>query len=186
MDDTSANARTLLIVDDDATFRTRLVRAFESRGLSVRAAGSYEEAIELAAADPPELALVDLRLPTRSGLDVVRGLKTLEPTTTIVVLTGYGSIATAVEAMRVGAATYLTKPVDADQILAAFDQSSPANEGQPTILVPSLARVEWEHIQRVLTECHGNLSQAARLLGIHRRSLQRKLSKDPMPETRRP
>ena len=186
MDDPSANARTLLIVDDDATFRTRLVRAFESRGLSVRAAGNYEEAIELATADPPELALVDLRLPTRSGLDVVRSLKTLEPTTTIVVLTGYGSIATAVEAMRVGAATYLTKPVDADQILAAFDQTSPADEGHPTILVPSLARVEWEHIQRVLTECNGNLSQAARLLGIHRRSLQRKLSKDPMPETRRP
>jgi two-component system response regulator RegA len=186
MDDTSANARTLLVVDDDATFRARLVRAFESRGLSVRAAGSYEEAIALATADPPELALVDLRLPTRSGLDVVRSLKTLEPTTTIVVLTGYGSIATAVEAMRVGAATYLTKPVDADQILAAFDRTSSADEGHATILVPSLARVEWEHIQRVLTECHGNLSQAARLLGIHRRSLQRKLSKDPMPETRRP
>ena len=186
MDDGSANARTLLIVDDDATFRTRLARAFESRGLSVKAAGGYEEAIALATADAPELALVDLRLPTRSGLDVVRDLKTLEPTTTIVVLTGYGSIATAVEAMRVGAATYLTKPVDADQILAAFDQTSPTEAGQPTIRVPSLARVEWEHIQRVLTECHGNLSQAARLLGIHRRSLQRKLSKDPMPETRRP
>lgn len=182
--DSSESARTLLIVDDDVTFRTRLTRAFESRGLSVSAAGSYEEAIERAGVDPPELALVDLRLPTRSGLDVVRGLKNLDPTTTIVVLTGYGSIATAVEAMREGAATYLTKPVDADQILAAFDHTAAAGGDAPAVLVPSLARVEWEHIQRVLSECHGNLSRAARLLGIHRRSLQRKLSKDPMPETR--
>lgn len=173
--------RSLLIVDDDETFRTRLVRAFASRGLEVIAAGSCEAAIEAASADAPELARVDLRLPTRSGLDVVRGLKAIEPTTVVIVLTGYGSIATAVEAMKAGAATYLTKPVDADQILAAFDGTPPGGS-EPATTVQSLQRVEWEHIQRVLSECGGNLSQAARLLGIHRRSLQRKLGKDPLPE----
>lgn len=173
--------RSILIVDDDETFRTRLVRAFTSRGLEVASAARYEAAIEAATADAPELALVDLRLPTRSGLDVVRGLKAIEPTTVVIVLTGYGSIATAVEAMKAGAATYLTKPVDADQILAAFD-GAPAGAPEPPTTVQSLQRVEWEHIQRVLTECGGNLSQAARLLGIHRRSLQRKLGKDPLPE----
>jgi len=173
--------RTLLVVDDDVTFRTRLVRALRDRGLEVTDAGSYEEAVAAAQADTPEWALVDLRLPTRSGLDVVRALKELDETTTIVVLTGYGSIATAVESIKIGAATYLTKPVDADQIVAAFD--GPAAKGAAPRGVPSLARVEWEHIQRVLADCGGNLSQAARRLGIHRRSLQRKLSKDPVPES---
>jgi two-component system, response regulator RegA len=179
------DGRTLLVVDDDVVFRTRLLRAFQARGLEVTAAGSYEEAMAAACAETPELALVDMRLPTRSGVDVVRDLRTLDPTTIIVVLTGYGSIATAVESVKAGAATYLTKPVDADQILAAFDGKEPSRtaEGGP-YRVASLARVEWEHIQRVLADCHGNLSHAARLLGIHRRSLQRKLSKDPMPESR--
>jgi two-component system response regulator RegA len=98
------------------------------------------------------------------------------------VLTGYGSIATAVESVKLGAATYLTKPVDADQILAAFNGEASPGSG-PGFTVPSLARVEWEHIQRVMADCGGNLSQAARALGIHRRSLQRKLSKDPVPES---
>jgi two-component system response regulator RegA len=180
--DAQKDGRSLLVVDDDVTFRTRLVRALGDRGLEVRAAGSYVEAIAAAQRDTPELALVDLRLPTRSGLDVVRALKELDATTVIVVLTGYGSIATAVESVKLGAATYLTKPVDADQILAAFDGERTADAGQAMFAVPSLARVEWEHIQRVLADCGGNLSQAARLLGIHRRSLQRKLSKDPVPE----
>jgi two-component system response regulator RegA len=180
--DAQKDGRSLLVVDDDVTFRTRLVRALGDRGLEVRAAGSYDEAIAAAQRDTPELALVDLRLPTRSGLDVVRALKELDATTVIVVLTGYGSIATAVESVKLGAATYLTKPVDADQILAAFDGERTADAGQETFAVPSLAQVEWEHIQRVLADCGGNLSQAARLLGIHRRSLQRKLSKDPVPE----
>jgi two-component system response regulator RegA len=177
------DGRTLLVVDDDATFRTRLVQAFQGRGLEVKAAGNYEEAMTAARGETPELALVDLRLPTRSGVDVVRGLKALDPTTTIVVLTGYGSIATAVESVKAGAATYLTKPVDADQILTAFDGTNPESHVDQHA-VPSLARVEWEHIQRVLADCGGNLSQAARLLGIHRRSLQRKLAKDPAPESR--
>jgi two-component system response regulator RegA len=114
-------------------------------------------------------------------LDVVKALKSLDAATVIVVLTGYGSIATAVESVKLGATSYLTKPVDADQILAAFQgNADPVLE--PT--AQPLARVEWEHIQRVIADCHGNLSQAARVLGIHRRSLQRKLAKDPVRENR--
>src|SRR5262245_37747655 len=128
------------------------------------------------------MALVDLRLPTSSGLEVVRGLKQLDDTTNVVVLTGYGSIATAVESVRLGAITYLTKPVDADQILAAFDGGE-TNALRSQDGTPSLARVEWEHIQRVLNDCDGNISQAARRLKIHRRSLQRKLLKHPASET---
>jgi two-component system response regulator RegA len=184
MNDTAVkDGRTLLVVDDDVTFRTRVVRAMADRGLEVTGASGYEEAIAAAQRETPELALVDLRLPTHSGLDVVRALRELDATTTIIVLTGYGSIATAVESVKLGATTYLTKPVDAEQILAAFDGERPAGASQTPYAVPSLARVEWEHIQRVLADCGGNLSQAARLLGIHRRSLQRKLSKDPVRES---
>jgi two-component system response regulator RegA len=176
--------RSLLVVDDDEIFRTRLVRALADRGFDVRAAGSHEEAMARAHEDSPELALVDLRLPGRPGLELVRDLKALDPATVVVVLTGYGSIATALESVRLGASTYLTKPVDADQIVGAFEG---AGVGQtPPHTVPSLARVEWEHIQRVLGDCGGNVSQAARLLGIHRRSLQRKLAKFPVPESREP
>jgi two-component system response regulator RegA len=110
----------------------------------------------------------------------VRALKAIDRTSNIVVLTGYGSIATAVESMKCGAATYLTKPVDADQIAAAFENAG-GSTSVPQSVQP-LARVEWEHIQRVLADCDGNVSQAARLLGIHRRSLQRKLAKDPLRE----
>jgi two-component system response regulator RegA len=173
------DGRTLLVVDDDVTLRVRLVRAFQDRGLEVTAAGDYEQAIAAARLETPELALVDLRLPTRSGLDVVRALKELDATTTVVVLTGYGSIATALESVKLGATTYLTKPVDADQILAAFEGQNTVPESSD-FTVPSLARVEWEHIQRVLIDCGGNLSQAARRLQIHRRSLQRKLAKAPV------
>jgi two-component system response regulator RegA len=175
--------RTLLIVDDDASFRTRLMRAFRDRGFDVAGAGSFDEAIGMAQADTPELALVDLRLPGKSGLDLVKALKELDATTSIVVLTGYGSIATAVDSVKLGATSYLTKPVDADQILAAFVGTESTERSAPT--AQSLARVEWEHIQRVLADCGGNLSQAARVLGIHRRSLQRKLSKNPVPESTR-
>ena len=173
--------RTLLIVDDDAPFRTRLMRAFRDRGFEVSGAGHVDEALALARLDAPELALVDLRLPGKSGLELVKALKDLDATTSIVVLTGYGSIATAVDSVKLGARSYLTKPVDADQIVAAFDGTTPGDGATPT--AQSLARVEWEHIQRVLADCDGNLSQAARVLGIHRRSLQRKLAKDPVPET---
>src|SRR4051812_2424864 len=113
--------RTLLLVDDDQPFRARLQRALQDRGLTVTGAGTFDEAIAIAEAETPELALVDLKLPGRSGLDVVAALKTLDATTNVIVLTGYGSIATAVESVKRGASTYLTKPVDAEQILAAFD-----------------------------------------------------------------
>ncbi len=180
-DAASREHRSLLIVDDDEPFRSRLLRAFGDRGFETIGAGSYDEAVSAAQADTPELALIDLRLPGKTGLEVVKALKDLDPTTNIVVLTGYGSIATAVESVRLGATNYLTKPVDADQILAAFDTSDSGSTGD----IPqaqSLARVEWEHIQRVLADCDGNISQAARMLGIHRRSLQRKLSKNPAAE----
>jgi two-component system response regulator RegA len=184
MSDPAARAlRSLLVVDDDAPFRARVVRALGERQFEVTGAGDYEQAMALARADSPELALVDLRLPGKSGLDLVRDLKALDPTTTIVVLTGYGSIATAVESVRLGAASYLTKPVDADEIIAAFE-GQPRDTTAPVAAPQPLARVEWEHIQRVLADCDGNVSQAARLLGIHRRSLQRKLSKNPPPASR--
>jgi two-component system response regulator RegA len=171
-------ARSLLVVDDDEMFRTRLVRAFRQRGFDAVGVADHASALEAAREETPELALVDLRLTGASGLEVVRDLRRLDPTTVIVILTGYGSIATAVEAIKSGANSYLTKPADADQILAAFEKEASGEPAEPSS-VPSLARVEWEHIQRVLADCDGNISQAARLLGIHRRSLQRKLARNP-------
>jgi two-component system response regulator RegA len=178
----SADAISILLVDDDERFRERLARAFTSRGYDVRVASSPAEAREAATAESPELALVDLRMPGGSGLEVVRELARIDPSTNVVVLTGYGSIATALEAVRLGATHYLTKPADVDEVLAAFarrDQQPDVSMSLPES-VPSLARMEWEHIQRVLTDCGGNVSQAARLLGVHRRSLQRKLAKFPV------
>jgi len=186
----TAVARSLLIVEDDDVLRPRLARAFRERGFEVREAPDVDAALDSARSDPPEYALVDLRLGTRSGLEVVRGLAELDPATAIVVLTGYGSIATALEAVRLGATHYLTKPADVDDILAAFARgagaAAPAEGAHPAETAgadstPTLARVEWEHINRVLADCGGNVSQAARILGIHRRSLQRKLSKYPTP-----
>jgi two-component system response regulator RegA len=174
-------AQSLLVVDDDEVFRARLARAFRERGYAVREAASTERALALARQESPELAVVDLRMPGAGGLELVRGLHDHDPTTRIVVLTGYGSIATAVEAMRLGATHYLAKPADADDLLAAFARAAP-DEPAPERdhPVPSLARVEWEHIQRVLSDCGGNISEAARRLGLHRRSLQRKLAKHPV------
>jgi two-component system response regulator RegA len=179
-------ARSLLIVEDDDRLRERLARALGERGYDTREAADYDRALALAREDSPEYLLVDLRIPGgRSGLDVVRDVKAIDPSTVVVVLTGYGSIATAVEAVRLGAAEYLTKPADVDQIIAAFSrggEGAHADLAEPPDgpdRVPSLARVEWEHINRVLADCGGNVSKAARLLGIHRRSLQRKLERFP-------
>lgn len=172
--------RHVLVVDDDATYRTRLVRAFADRGFETRSAACTDEAVAMATQESPELAVVDLKMPGRSGLELVRELKTIDPTTNIVVLTGYGSIATALEAVRLGATHYLTKPCDVDDILAAFERKDHDPPSRlPDVEVPSLARAEWEHIHRVLTDCGGNISEAARRLGLHRRSLQRKISKYP-------
>ncbi|HEX4133408.1 MAG TPA: response regulator [Bryobacteraceae bacterium] len=182
--------RAALVVDDDDIFRNRLCRAFEARGWEAIGAADGTAALELASQSSPDLAIVDLRLPGMNGLDIVEKLRTLDETTCIIMLTGYGSIATALTATKLGADHYLSKPADADQILNAWSR---INEGltdsggsQPAHAVPgvahavpSLARVEWEHIQRVLTDCDGNVSQAAKLLGLHRRSLQRKLAKYP-------
>jgi len=168
---------TLLLADDDAVFRSRLAAALTARGFVVLPAPDVGTALDIARNDSPELALVDLRMPGGSGLDLVKGLKALDPATEIVVLTGYGSIATALEAVRLGARHYLTKPADVDEILAAFGGAHLSAELNGQMLTPSLDLVEWEHLNRVLSDCGGNLSEAARRLGIHRRSLQRKVSR---------
>ena len=170
----------LLIVDDDETHRTRLARALSRRGYPVVVAADGDEALGLARSYPLGFCCVDLRMPKRSGLEVVRELKALQPQAVVVVLTGYGSIATAVEAIRMGATHYLTKPADANDLLAAFARASQASSTPIEHEVPSLARAEWEHINRVLADCGGNISQAARLLRIQRKSLQRKLAKYPV------
>ena len=182
----ASTAMSILIVDDDTTYRRRVMRAFQERGFEVRGADEVEQALVLARDESPELALIDLRMPGRSGLELVKELKSLEPSINIVVLTGYGSIATALEAVRLGATHYLTKPADVEEILAAFRRRDGLGDESGRELelgedqVPSLARVEWEHIHRILTDCGGNISLAARLLGVHRRSLQRKLAKYPV------
>ncbi len=177
-------ARSVLLVDDDEVLRERLARALKGRGYEVRTAGSYEQAMTMAREESPELAVVDLRMPGRSGLELVRDLRGLDAATRVVVLTGYGSIATAVEAVRLGAANYIPKPADADDVLDAFARAEapPLSVTTSTHQAPSLARAEWEHINRVLSDCSGNISEAARRLGLHRRSLQRKLQKYPPAE----
>ncbi len=175
-----AGAPTLLLVDDDEVLRERLGRALRERGFDVTTATGGEEALAAARRDAPEFAIVDLRMPGASGIEVLDALRAVDPATRVLMLTGYGSIATAVEATRRGAVGYLPKPADADEIVAALT-GRPAQEGAAEIDTPSLARTEWEHIQRVLADCGGNVSETARRLGIHRRSLQRKLQKYPPP-----
>lgn len=170
-----------LLVDDDERYRVQMQRAFERRGITCELASSGDEALAMTRAQRFDYASVDLRMPGMSGLEVVRQLLALWPDMYIVVLTGFGSIATAVDAVRLGAKHYLTKPADVNDLLAAFARTDPAR-APITHEVPSLARAEWEHIQRVLDDCGGNISQAARLLRIERRSLQRKLAKHPVPK----
>jgi two-component system response regulator RegA len=170
----------LLVVEDDEALRTRLAQALTARGFDVRATASVAEAERLAREDPPELVLLDLRIGADNSLALIPVLKLIDPETRIVVLTGYGSVATAVQAVRQGAEHYLTKPADVDEILAAFaGRSTGAADAGAPLQPMSLDRVEWEHINRVLTECSGNISEAARALGLHRRTLQRKLAKYP-------
>lgn len=179
---TESQGSAVLVVDDDDVFRERLCRALASRGWQIHGAADAESAIRIAAEVSPDLAIVDLRVPGRGGLDIISDLRALDQTTCIIMLTGYGSIATALSATRLGANHYLSKPADVDEILACYQRITAgvdaALEHSPEG-VPSLARVEWEHIQRILGDCGGNISQAAKLLGLHRRSLQRKLSKYP-------
>jgi two-component system, response regulator RegA len=174
----------VLVVDDDDSYRTALARAFERRGFDVLTASSVAAALELIERSAPSYASIDLRMPGASGLELVRQLKMRHPGAVVVVLTGYGSIASAVEAVKLGAAGYLTKPADVNDLLRAFGvtpSGTPAPSADPAPAeVPSLARVEWEHISRVVADCGGNISQAARLLRMQRRSLQRKLAKYPV------
>ena len=167
---------TLLLVDDDDTFRGVLKRALEKRSYAVSDANSVESALPLAEENPPEFAVIDLKMNGASGLVLVQRLHELDPNTRIVMLTGYASIATAVEAIKLGATQYLSKPANADEIVAAFGHNADpdkAVEATPA----SVDRLEWEHINRVLLEQNGNISATARLLNMHRRTLQRKLAK---------
>jgi len=171
----------VLVVDDDETFRARLCRALEQREWETSQAPNGGVALDVARERSPDLVLVDLRMPGIGGLDLVQQLRVIDSSMTIIVLTGYGSIPTAISAMKRGADHYLSKPADADQILAAYEslKTAPDQVAEAPTTVASLARVEWEHMQRVIADCGGNISQAARMLGIHRRSLQRKLAKHP-------
>ena len=177
-----ADRASLLLVDDDATFRQVLARALEKRGFAVSSAKDVETANAMASANPPEYAVIDLKMPGPSGLVLVQRLKALDAETRIVMLTGYASIATAVEAIKLGATHYLAKPANADDIVAALMRS----EGDPHLLVNgnplSVDRLEWEHIQKVLSEYDGTISATARALKMHRRTLQRKLAKRPVRE----
>lgn len=168
--------RTLLLVDDDAPFLTRLARAMESRGFEVAMAGSIREGKELARSKKPAFAVVDLRLEDGNGLDVVAAVQDARPEARIVVLTGYGNIATAVAAVKLGAVDYLAKPSDADAIEAAL-LARTGDKATPPENPMSADRVRWEHIQRVYELCDRNVSETARRLNMHRRTLQRILAK---------
>jgi len=178
-DENLAEHPSLLLVDDDDAFLQALARAMQKRGFEVTTAHSAEEGIAIATAEPPEFAVVDLKMTGQSGLVLVRQLSQLQAGTKIVVLTGYASIATAVEAIKLGATHYLAKPVDADEIVAAFDKKQGDTEVELASNPLTVDRLEWEHLQRVLAENDGNISATARSLNMHRRTLQRKLSKNP-------
>jgi two-component system response regulator RegA len=172
-----------LLVDDDSIFRSRLAIAVRDRDWICHEAESGMESLRLALMHCPNMILLDLRLANESGLDLIHKLKVMSPNSRIIMLTGYGSIATAVQAVQLGAHQYLTKPVDADQVMDSYHASPGQPPPRPEVTsVPSLARVEYEHIQRVLVDCEGNISKAARIIGLHRRSLQRKLFKNPPPD----
>mgnify|MGYP001321876044 CR=1 FL=1 len=172
-------AKRLLIADDDAVFCGVLARALSRRGFEVDVAHSLSEGRERIAAFRPGFAVVDLRMPDGSGLAMVEELRRLDSGIRIVVLTGFASVATAVEAVKLGAIHYLPKPADADEIVAAFGRVQ-GDAGVPLKNQPlSVDRLEWEHIQKILAEHEGNVSATARALNMHRRTLQRKLGKRP-------
>ncbi len=179
--DTSEQPRVLL-VDDDPTFCMVLKMAMEKRGFEVLVAHDLASGIELADKAEPEYAVIDLRIGYESGLSLVKRLVELDDHTRIVMLTGFASIATAVEAIKLGATHYLTKPADADEIVAALHK----NEGDESVEIKdkplSVKRLEWEHLQKILVEHDNNISAAARALGMHRRTLQRKLEKRPVKD----
>jgi two-component system, response regulator RegA len=166
----------LLLVDDDEPFLRRLAKAMEKRGFAVETAGSVAEGREIATSRPPAFAVVDLRLEDGNGLDVVEVLRETRPDSRVVVLTGYGAIATAVAAVKIGATDYLSKPADATDITNALLSNGEALPPPPENPM-SADRVRWEHIQRVYELCDRNVSETARRLNMHRRTLQRILAK---------
>ena len=171
----------LLLVDDDEVLCSVLVPALKRRGFNVALAQDFESALSAAAAEVPQFAVVDLKFPGGSGLGLVRQLMQINEDMRIVMLTGYASIATAIEAVKLGAHYYLAKPANADDIVAALrgDDAAAATISEKPL---SVNRLEWEHIQRVLSGHQGNISATARVLGMHRRTLQRKLGKHPVRE----
>lgn len=169
-----------LILDDDLTFSSLLERALTRRHFSCVSANSGDDARQLIERYRFQRAIIDLKLGSESGLHFIRELKTRQPHIAIVMLTGYSSISTAVEAVKLGATNYLCKPADANEILAAFDTPDEAGTKEIDYTPLSVDRLEWEHIQRILQEYNGNISATARALGMHRRTLQRKLQKRPV------
>ena len=169
--------QTILLVDDDKVFRSRLARAFSERNLCVIDAEDYQSACLLLEGQCFDLAVLDLKMPGESGLSLLRVIRAKHPQTKVSILTGYGTVATAVQALKLGALNYLMKPVDADTILASFGEN--IAQSTTSIDVPNLSQVEWDHINRVVNDHNGNISKASKALGLHRRSLQRKLSKTP-------
>jgi two-component system response regulator RegA len=168
----------VLVVDDDPLVRRALAREFRHRGHDVMTAGTYEEALAAAAEEQPELAVVDLRMPDRSGLELVQALKNVSQEIRVVVVTGYATLDTAVDAVHLGATAYVSKPTDSSRILAAIERAENPLSAAADLVGPeqrSLGDLEWDHIHSVLRSCGGNVSEAARRLGLHRRSLQRKL-----------
>lgn len=170
--------KTVLIVDDDDVLRSRLQKAFTKRGLIVFCADGHESALQVAADQKPDMAVLDLKMPGKNGMELLKDLLEISPDTRAVILTGYGSITNAVDAVKIGAINYVTKPADADQVLAALEgRASHKKSADEDLHPPSLAEAQWEHIQRVLADSGGNISEAARRLDIPRRTLQRKLKK---------
>lgn len=176
----SMDRPSLLIVDDDEIFCEVLARAMVKRGFDTACMHDIKTAIEQAEVLMPEYAIIDLKLGNESGLSLVEKIRELDPGTRIIVLTGYASIATAVEAIKLGATHYLAKPVDADDIMAAFERTSGDTETPISPHPLSVERLEWEYIHRILMENDNNISVTAKVLNMHRRTLQRKLSKKPV------
>lgn len=169
----------LLLVDDDEVFCTVMARNLATRGFDVRVARTRTAALQLAREQPPEHAVVDLQLPDGNGLEVLRGLREIRADMKLVMLTGYSSIVTTIDAVKLGAVYYLCKPAGADDIVAAFGHRVGDHDALPPAALPSVHLVEWEHIQRVLAQHNGCIASTARALNMYRRTLQRKLQKNP-------
>jgi len=182
IENASSENPVLLLVDDDEIYCEVLGDALMKRNYTVSTAHNLRHALQLAVEIEPEYAVVDLRIGSESGLELVKKLAALDENTCIVMLTGYASVATAVESIKLGAIHYLTKPATANEIVAALHRKKGDTSVSPAEQPLSVKRLEWEHLQKVLTEHDGNISAAARALNMHRRTLQRKLAKRPVKE----